>query len=65
MRYQKIEQEIRNQLIAEMDANEKNNDPSQEPIKYVSEAHEHYVVPGFVHAPPKPSTVIFFYPLNS
>ena len=36
------------------------NDYYDEAINYVSEAHDNYVVPGFVHQPPKPTTVEYF-----
>jgi hypothetical protein len=36
------------------------NDYCDEAINYVSEAQEKYVVPGFVHQPPKPTTVGIF-----
>lgn len=58
IRYQTMEREIKQQLINEMEQGEKMNDPNLEPIDYTSEAHSHYVVPGFVSIPPKPTTVI-------
>ena len=33
------------------------NDYFDEAVSYVSEAHQQYAVPGFVHQPPKPTTV--------
>jgi hypothetical protein len=57
IRYQTTAEEIRNQLLREMEMSEKMNDQSQEPISYETEVRSNYVVPGFVHVPPKPTTV--------
>jgi hypothetical protein len=57
IRYQLAAEEIRRQLLKEMETDEKMNDPSQEPISYETEVRSNYVVPGFVHVPPKPTTV--------
>ncbi len=58
IRYKLEEQSIRNKLIQEMEREEYiENDFFDEPTNYVTEAKDKYVVPGFVHQPPKPTTV--------
>jgi hypothetical protein len=57
IRYHMTAEEIRRRLLREMENDEKMNDPNQEPITYETEVRSNYVVPGFVHVPPKPTTV--------
>ena len=58
------EKSIRQHLIEEMEKAENlDNDYIDEPTNYVTEAHEKFNVPGFVHKPPEPTAVscIFFH----
>jgi hypothetical protein len=54
IRYRLTEQAVREQLIRDELELEK---LAKEETNYVSEAQENYVVPGFVHQVPKPTTV--------
>lgn len=56
IRYKLTEQAIRNKLIDEMN-DEMRNDYTDEHVEYVTECQANYAVPGFVHQPPKPTTV--------
>ena len=62
IRYKFTEQEIRNQLIEEMKAEEERDRQLEEgdpETRYLTEAKEKYVVPGFVHQSPTPTAVNF------
>ncbi len=60
IRYKLTEQSIRKKLIQEMEIEQNSeNDYFDEPTSYVSETIDRFIKPGFVHQPPKPSTVKF------
>ncbi len=49
-------------ILDQMDTEENcKNDYFDEPTNFLSEAHERYLVPGFVSVPPKPIAVILIF----
>jgi hypothetical protein len=57
-RYKLTEKILTEKLMEEFGNDETTNDYLDEPTSYISEAHEKYMVHGFVHEPIKPTGVI-------